>query len=247
MYISYDDEIIPDFITVTSVKVQILPDIENRFIRAPRAIGVIDTGHNYGTKIIRIGFLIRDKNIGAIDKSEAIAMWLKAYNLKARRLILPSHSDSYFLAKPNNSIELDDGVNIFKGELEFICIDPFRTEIYETNVNYNLQSENKVNVYYTGSAITTPKLEIDVVSSCKNIKIRFKNDMYDNYINLQGTFNPGDKIKIDLNTLKIYRNDILDMKIWGLDSKKHKLYLGVNTYTIEESVNLSVKFNVKYF
>ena len=51
MSIKYDGVEIPNFITITNIKTQVLPNIENKLLQAPRAIGAIDVGTNYGTKV----------------------------------------------------------------------------------------------------------------------------------------------------------------------------------------------------
>lgn len=249
MYIKYDNVEIPDFIKITSVKTQVLPNIENKLLQAPRAIGAIDVGTNYGTKVITISFMFKDSSIGFIDKSEALASWLRVDNLKARKLVLPSHPNSYYLAKPNNSVELDDGIRIAKGEIEFICLNPFRIDsnpviINRSSSSFRTNSEFKFN--YAGSAKTDIDLTINVEGSCNNIKINFKNEIYDNYINLNGNFNTGDTVKISLEKAKVYLNDKLDMSIWGLDSKMHMLCKGLNAYSINTPAYLSIKYYNKY-
>ena len=69
--------------------------------------------------------------------------------------------------------------------------------------------------------------------------------MYDNYISLVGDFKAGDNIKVDLNSAKVYLNDNLDMSIWGLDSKPHKICRGLNTYSITNG-DLVVKYYNQY-
>lgn len=238
MCIKYDGVDMPNFITITNIKTQVLPNIENKLLQAPRAIGAIDVGTNYGTKVITIRFIFKDKSLGFIEKSEAIASWLRVDDLKARKLVLPSHPNSYYLAKPNNSIELDDGLTIARGEIEFICVNPFRVENNQTSVS-------GTSVNYTGTAKTDPILDITVTSSTNNIKVNVSNESYNNYINLVGNFSAGDKIKVNLKDNKVYLNNELNMSIWGLDSKTHKLCKGSNKYSISNG-NLTVKYNNQY-
>lgn len=238
MSIKYDGIKIPDFIKITNIKTQVLPSIENKLLQAPRAIGAIDVGTNYGTKIITISFIFKDNSLGFIEKSEALASWLRVDDLKARKLVLPSHPNSYYLAKPNNSIELDDNVTMAKGEIEFICLNPFRideTQTYQTNNSFN----------YKGTAKTDSMLEITVTNATNNIKINVSNELYNNYISLVGDFNAGDNVKVDLSKGKVYLNNELDMSLWGLDSKTHKLCRGLNTYSISNG-NLVVKYYNHY-
>lgn len=249
MYIKYDNIEIPDFITIKNVRTQVLPNIENKLLQAPRAIGAIDVGTNYGTKSIIISFMFKDNSLGFIEKSEAIAEWLRVDDLKARKLVLPSHPNSYYLAKPNNSIELDDNLLSAKGEIEFICINPFRIDNNPVLINrsassFRTNSEFKFN--YVGSAKTYPELILKVDSSCNNIKVNFKNSKYSNYINLNGEFNVGDIIRINLAEGKVYLNNQLKMSIWGLDSKMHALYKGLNVYSLNAPVSLSIKYYNKY-
>ena len=238
MSIKYDGIEIPSFITITNIKAQVLPSIENKLLQAPRAIGAIDVGTNYGTKIITIGFMFKDKSLGFIEKSEALASWLRVDDLKARKLVLPSHPNSYYLAKPNNSIELDDNITMAKGEIEFICLNPFRIDSTQT-----LQSSNTFN--YKGTAKVDPVLDITVTNNTDNIKINISNELYNNYINLVGNFNTGDNIKVDLRNNKVYLNDKLNMNLWGFDSKPHKLCRGSNTYSISDG-DLVVKYYNHY-
>lgn len=238
MSIKYDGVEMPDFITITNIKTQVLPNIENKLLQAPRAIGAIDVGTNYGTKIITVSFMFKDKSLGFIEKSEALASWLRVDDLKARKLVLPSHPNSYYLAKPNNSIELDDNITMAKGEIEFICLNPFRIDTTQT-----LQSSNTFN--YKGTAKTDPVLDITVTNNTDNIKVNISNELYNNYINLVGNFNAGDNVKVDLRNNKVYLNDKLNMNLWGLDSKTHKLCKGNNKYLILNG-NLVVKYYNHY-
>ena len=59
MSIKYDGVKIPDFIKITNIKTPVLPSIENKLLQAPRAIGAIDVGTNYGTKIITIALCLK--------------------------------------------------------------------------------------------------------------------------------------------------------------------------------------------
>ena len=238
MSIKYDGVKIPDFVKIINIKTQVLPSIENKLLQAPRAIGAIDVGTNYGTKIITISFMFKDNSLGFIEKSEALAEWLRVDDLKARKLVLPSHPNSYYLAKPNNSIELDDNVTMAKGEIEFICLNPFRIDDTQT-----LQSNNTFN--YKGTAKTDPVLDITVTNNTNNIKVNISNELYNNYINLVGNFNAGDNVKVDLSKGKVYLNDKLNMNLWGLDSKTHKLCKGNNKYLISNG-NLVVKYYNHY-
>ena len=238
MSIKYDGVEIPSFITITNIKTQVLPNIENKLLQAPRAIGAIDVGTNYGTKVITISFMFKDNSLGFIEKSEALASWLRIDDLKARKLVLPSHPNSYYLAKPNNSIELDDNITMAKGEIEFICLNPFRIDESQTS-----QASNSFN--YDGTAKTDATLEITVTRATNNVKINVANELYDNYISLVGDFKAGDNIKVDLNSAKVYLNDNLDMSIWGLDSKPHKICRGLNTYSITDG-DLVVKYYNQY-
>lgn len=227
----YDDVEIPNFITITNVSVQVLPNIENNFLSAPRMVGAIDAGHSLGTKIISLDFLIKDKSIGAVEKSELLAEWLRIDDLKARKLVLPSHRGSYYIAKPNNSINLTDNITTYKGTIEFICINPYRFSDILMNVE-------GTKVIYAGSINTDPVLVLNVTSNCETIKLEIKNRTYDNFINLIGPFVVGDVIKIDLSTSKLYKNDVEDMSLWGLNSNKHKLCKGINEYSLNNATLL---------
>ena len=238
MSIKYDGIKIPNFIKITNIKTQVLPSIENKLLQAPRAIGAIDVGTNYGTKIITISFIFKDNSLGFIEKSEALASWLRVDDLKARKLVLPSHPNSYYLAKPNNSIELDDNITMAKGEIEFICLNPFR-------INSSQTSQSSNTFTYNGTAKTDPVLDITVTSSASSIKVNIVNESYNNYINLVGSFKAGDNVKVDLKTNKVYLNNSLNMALWGLDSKPHKVCRGSNKYSISNG-NLVVKYYNHY-
>jgi predicted phage tail component-like protein len=236
--IKYDGIEIPSFITITNIKTQVLPSIENKLLQAPRAMGAIDVGTNYGTKIITISIMFKDKSLGFIEKSEALASWLRVDDLKARKLVLPSHPNSYYLAKPNNSIELDDNITMAKGEIEFVCLNPFRIDEVQT-----LQDSNNFN--YNGTAKTCPILDITATGATNNIEINISNELYNNYINLVGDFKVGDKVMIDLGKSKVYLNNELNMGIWGLDSKYHKICRGINTYSISNG-DLIIRYHNQY-
>lgn len=249
MSIRYDGVEIPNFITITNVKTQVLPNIENKLLQAPRAIGAIDVGTNYGTKVITVSFIFRDNSLGFIEKSEALAEWLRVDDLKARKLVLPSHPNSYYLAKPNNSVELDDNITIAKGEIEFICLNPYRIDSNQTLINKdmsNLRSSNEIKFNYIGSAKAFPQIVLDVEGNCNSLKINFKNNIYDNYINLVGEFKAGDVVCVDLDRSKVYKNNNLDMSIWALDSRPHMLTKGLNAYRLEGNATLSIKYFNKY-
>lgn len=226
---------IPEWLLVTDIELPVLPsfDLNNNAIEKKE-------------RIIRISFKYKRRGLDDVSKRQELAEWIKGDNFKDSKLILPNMQDYYFLCRANTNIEITGSVYIAQGTIEFICTK--KLSMIENKVNkINVEQSASKKIVYFGTVDTYTDLKITVSSECNNIKIKFVNDKYDNYINLEHHFNAGDIIEITAKQTKITVNNILKLPIWTLDSNRHKLTKGYNTYTFEEgNGTLEVFFSNEY-
>lgn len=223
--IYFNDKKIPGWLFITDIELPIMPSEE---------------------RIIKIYFKYKRRGLNDLQKRQELSEWIKGDNFKESKLILPNMQDYYFLCKANSNIEITGSVYIAEGVIEFKCSNNLNMIENKTNKVTLLQSESKKIIYF-GTVDTYTDLKIVVTSECNNIKIKFKNSKYDNYINLEHSFVAGDVIEITAKQTKVTVNEILKLPILTLDSNRHKLTKGENIYMLEAgNGKLEVSFSNEY-
>lgn len=229
---------LPSFILLKSIKVQILPNMNN--ITLETEFGQKLQKTTFGTKIIQLQVsFLKDDTLPKFQQQQELLEWIKGNDWKESKLILPDNSEVYYMAICNNLLELENTEVESITNIEFLICNPCRI----SNVEYI--SYGTIN--YLANVETYSRLELKVKNACEEIKINFKNNKFDNYIRLRHNFLSNDIIVIDFETKKIKVNDEVKMQILTLDSKFHKIIKGENIYSLERgSCDLKVYYREKY-
>ena len=140
-----------------SVEIEELPERVNTTIDMPSSNGEIYVGYKYGKKLIKVPFFI-DARVNN-NYTQIIRELKNILHTDAEsKLFLPNESDKYYWAVINNftSNEIYRGVG--KGEIEFICFDPYaysdEIKLFEADTNKIITIENE------GTADTPPIINI---------------------------------------------------------------------------------------
>ncbi len=111
-------------IIVTSVQRDILPKITSRTITIPGRPGAYYTDSEYDMRQIRVEIVFLEKSLTDIrTKVRDIAAWLKPEVLKP--LVFDDEPDKTYLAVLSEGSEIEEIVYTGKGEITFICPDPY--------------------------------------------------------------------------------------------------------------------------
>lgn len=237
--IFFNDMQIPDFVIVKSIETQLLPDINNIFIKSDR--GVKHKKIEFGSKVVKIDFSIERgfKSLPDITLIDTLNSWLKGDDWKPSKLVLPNDLDSHYLAIADKIDPLKPDSIECESSIEFLCVEPDRITTMEKVVAIT----NTGRFEYTGEN-TKPIIIFKITSQCEELKLSISNKKYKNFIRLKHNFILNDVVKIDMSTKKVTLNDNLKMTILTLDSRFHDIVEGDNIYTLElGNAIANIKFN----
>lgn len=191
---------------------------------------------------IKIDFII-DNNIKSIDLLlDELKMWMIGNDFGDSKLVLPTDDRFHYIARFNNTTDMGVLKRVLEGYVEFVCYYPNRIENVENIIDIKTN-----NIEYVGNTDAYPIIQFEVTSQCDELKLSFSNSKYNNYIRIKNSFNKGNVIKVDMKTKKVTVNDTVNMKIFTLDSKFHKLTKGINTYTLNAgNANVNVIYYNEY-
>ena len=120
--------------------------------------------------------------------------------------------------------------------LEFLLVNPCRVE--------NEEEVKTGNFTYIGTESTYPTLELDVTRACNKVKIEFQNKITSGFMELNTSFNQGEKIVIDWKKKSINVNGKDSMPILSIDSDFPTVEKGFNKFNL---IVGNVTFKIKYF
>ncbi|MBC5997977.1 hypothetical protein EAI30_13680 [Romboutsia ilealis] len=229
----------PNFLIVTGCSHDITGTIEHDLVDIPGYKGVNIRSTKKNPRSIVIEFKYRDCGFLTFEKKEIISEWIHSSNLKECKLEYGWIPGSHYLVVPVGDTNLNDNVKIKSFSLEFCLVNPCRIE--------NLEQVKTSNFTYTGTESTYPILEFDVSSSCDKIKLDFSNSSKNGFLELNTSFNSGDKIIIDCKKKSIKVNNKINMPILSLDSDFPTIEKGTNNYNLSSgSATFKVKYNNLY-
>jgi predicted phage tail component-like protein len=111
-------------IIVRNVQRDILPEVSSRTITIPGRPGVYYSGAEYGAREIRVEIVLSGESFSDIRaKVRDIAGWLKPDGIKS--LVFDDEPDKTYLAVLSEGSEIEEIVYTGKGEITFICPDPY--------------------------------------------------------------------------------------------------------------------------
>ena len=219
---------IPDWIKVTNITEDILPNLE-----------VTKDKTKFGEKKIIVEFKFKRNKLIDHKLKYEILQFVKGDNFKESKLILPGRSEYYYMAKVTNLSSISGSIRKGEGTIEFTC---FNYKEIQVNPCYlDIRNKNSVDINYIGTEKTYPKIKFKVNSQCNKIKLIVN---YGLFLEFNHSFNAGDILEIDQEVNKVTLNGLLNMEIWHLKSKRIKFKYGLNTLRVlEGNVDVTVKWN----
>ncbi|MBS7176809.1 MAG: phage tail family protein, partial [Clostridiales bacterium] len=87
----------------------------------------------------------------------------KILNVENAEMIFNDEPDKFYIGTPSLIDEVDPGTNAVVGEIEFLCLDPFKYSVVEYEAEPSLD-ESSVLIDYNGTYKSFPVLEADFFS-----------------------------------------------------------------------------------
>lgn len=229
----------PNFLMVTGCTHDITGSIEHDIIDIPGYKGVNIRSTKKNPRSIILDFKYKDSGFLSFEKKEEISNWIHSNNLKACKLELGWIPGSHYLVVPAGDTGLTDNIEIKSFSLEFILVNPCRID--------NIEQVKTSSFIYEGTDSTYPILEIDAVSECNNIRLEFQNIIESGFIELNASFNKGNKIVIDCKKKSIKVNGKDNMPILSIDSDFPTVEKGLNTYRLTNgNYTLKIRYSNLY-
>lgn len=126
---------------------ELMPALENNFLKLTWRDGSLDLGSHLGMRTIRLeaGFLPQSSVSGMKEKIDALTAWLSPSE-GAKKLVLDEFPDRYFVARISENLMLSRVLRLMGSfELAFVAADPFayaredETEVYTAPGSYNFK------------------------------------------------------------------------------------------------------------
>ena len=229
----------PDFLIIAGCNHDITGSIEHDIVDIPGYKGINIRSTKKNPRSIVIDFKYRDSGFLTYEKKEKISSWIHSNNLKSCKLELSWIPGSYYLVVPNGDTGLDDKPKIKSFSLEFLLVNPCRIE--------NEEVVKTSSFTYIGTESTYPSLELSIDSACSKIKLEFSNTLDSGFIELNASFNAGDKITINCQKKSIKVNGRDSMPILSIDSDFPKIETGWNDYRMTAgNATLKISYNNMY-
>jgi predicted phage tail component-like protein len=161
---------IPSFVKVNKVKFSVLPPIENNLLKVRGKAGLYNLGQDVGKRTITAEITIIAEQInGVMGATRELAEWL--YHKEPVQLIINDEPDKYYLVLPDGETEIDEIVNIGKGEITFVCTEPFA---FGATHEITFTPQNEEDVAYIdvqGTAETHPQIELTLTEDVTAISV----------------------------------------------------------------------------
>lgn len=165
----FNDVDLEDYIIIdNNVEIEEMPDRINTTIDIPSRSGEIYVGYKYGKKLIKVPFFIdarKNKNYAQIVREIKNVLHTDSES----KLFLPNEPDKYYWAIINSftSEEIYNGIG--KGEIEFVCFDPYaysdELKLFEADINKRVTIENN------GTAETSPIINIGFTKDTNFVQV----------------------------------------------------------------------------
>lgn len=222
---------IPDWIKVTNITEDILPNLE-----------VTKEKTKFGEKKIVVEFKFKRNKLIDHKLKYELLQFVKGDNFKESKLILPGRSEYYYMAKVTNLSSINGSIRRGEGTIEFTCFN--YKEIQANTCCLEIKNKNSTDINYIGTEETYPKIKIKVTSQCNKIKLI---DVNGCFLEFNHSFNANDILEINQEFNKVTLNGVLNMQIWHLKSKRIKFKYGLNTLRVlDGNVEVTVEWNNKF-
>lgn len=166
MYIKYAGIILSDLFHVITHETTLLPNRENVSIDIFARQGQIYNGFKYGTRKIKITFLVKPKEPSEYAQyANDIAA---AFDVDAPSRLYLGDESKYYYAVADGEIELSEiSAGIGKGEIRLICYDPMA----HSDIQKLYTGSNKVLVSNEGTTHTYPVIKTNITKPAAFVQV----------------------------------------------------------------------------
>ena len=166
MYIKYAGIVLSDLLHVITHETSLLPTRENVSIDIFSRQGQIYNGFKYGTREIKITFLVRPDN--PYEYSQYVNDIAAAFDVDAPSRLYLGDESKYYYAVPDGDIELSEiATGVGKGEVTFICHDPMAySDEYKM-----FTGTNRITVTNEGTTETYPIIKTNITKPCAFVQV----------------------------------------------------------------------------
>lgn len=216
--IVFNGKNLPDFVRVKAVSTTALPYVSHNILTLSGG-SIIDGGTQTGSKIISVDFVI-DTSKSTVGTSvfqltRELGLWLKGNRYALSELYISEAEGTYYLAKVNNSVDVQDAMFIGEGTIEFIVPSGYgytKRDIVATVSGSTLTTD------YTGTIASYPIIEwTPTIDYSGNVTFRY--DETGSVFSMTGLFKAGKKVVIDCAKKNVKIDGVVNMKVVQLSSK----------------------------
>lgn len=120
--------------------------------------GSVFQNRRYPARTILVGYKLSAKSNEAFR--EAYNQLNAILDVEDAELIFADEPDKYFTGTPSNMGEIEPGRNTVVGEIEFLCVDPFKYSVEQYEVQPSADNDTTLMVEYKGTFPAYPELEV---------------------------------------------------------------------------------------
>lgn len=223
--LNFNDKDLPKFVKVKRVNISALPSINTNLKANAGGYGVLSGESTFGEKVISADVSIVIPSGYSLQKcARELAVWLQGNNFKLSPLIISDDAEVHYMAKISNSVSINDLIFAGEGTIEFVV--PSGVAVGNSVKSYT--GTTKSVFTYEGTAKAFPQIELTLNSQISNGVVNITNVKTGEKISLAGTFQAGNKIKIDCSKHLVKVNDKLQLNMLSLDSQFFGTVVGAN-------------------
>jgi len=147
----------------------VLPEIENRTLKARGKNGLYLYGQDVGNREIAVSFsIIAGTNTNVMTITRELALWL--HNPEPVPLTLSDEPDLYYMVVPDGDTKLNEIATVGQGTIKFLCVEPYAYGP-ENTVTASPISSDPFQVPVAGTAEAYPLIEMKVRSSSTSLAV----------------------------------------------------------------------------
>lgn len=222
--LNFNGKSLPKFMKVKRVNISALPSVSTNLKANAGGYGVLSGESTFGEKVISADVSIVIPSGYSLQKcARELAVWLQGDNFKLSPLIISDDAEVHYMAKISNSVAINDLIFAGEGTIEFVV--PSGVAVGSVK---SYTGTTKSTFTYGGTAKAYPQIELTLNSQISNGVVNITNVKTGEKISLAGTFQAGNKIKIDCSKHLVKVNDKLQLNMLSLDSQFFGTVVGAN-------------------
>lgn len=222
--LNFNGKSLPKFMKVKRVNISALPSVSTNLKANAGGYGVLSGESTFGEKVISADVSIVIPSGYSLQKcARELAVWLQGDNFKLSPLIISDDAEVHYMAKISNSVAINDLIFAGEGTIEFVV--PSGVAVGSVK---SYTGTTKSTFTYEGTAKAYPQIELTLNSQISNGVVNITNVKTGEKISLAGTFQAGNKIKIDCSKHLVKVNDKLQLNMLSLDSQFFGTVVGAN-------------------